>query len=250
MPNNYLNNLGFEIPKNKIIIVPHSINNDGWYKEVIKPLKGENKRDWFNSHFYYCLPLIIGNQYGFVINSLRDFEVSWSGNDSEVVINFLNNENEEKQIIKGGFGKGIITIQNMFALKTPIGINIMTIQPPNFFIPGCSAMTGVIETDQIKRDFTFNLKVTIPNIKITIKKGDPIGAFIPIPRYFIEKFEIGLVTDFFDKDLHINETIEMNKLSEERSGIDKKKPHQSGRRYFKGKNTDETLYPDHQKKIL
>ena len=139
------------------------------------------------------MPLTVGNQYGFVINSLRDFEVSWDGTDSDAIINFLNNDNQEKQIIKNGFGKGIVTIQNLFALKTPIGINIMTIQPPNLFIPGCSAMTGVIETDQIRRDFTFNFKITIPNQKITIKKGDPVGAFIPIPRYFVEKFEIGLV---------------------------------------------------------
>jgi len=250
MSGNYLNNPGFEIPENKIIVVPHSLDSDGWYKEIIKPLRGEKKRDWFNSHFYYCLPLTIGNQYGFVINSLRDFEAYWDGTDSDAVINFLNNENEEKQVIKNGFGKGIITIQNLFGLKTPIGINIMTIQPPNFFIPGCSAMTGVVETDQIRRDFTFNLKITVPNQKITIKKGDAIGAFIPVPRYFVEKFEIGLLTDLFDKDLHVNEILEMNKLSEERLGVDKFKPHQSGRRYFNGIHTDKTKYPDHQKRIL
>jgi len=250
MSDNYLNNSGFEIPENKIIIVPQSLDDDGWYKEIIKPLKGESKRDWFNSHFYYCLPLSIGNQYGFIINSLRDFDVIWDGTDSNAEIIFLNNENEEKQIIKGGFGKGIITIQNRFSLKTSIGINLMTIQPPNLFIPGCVAMTGVVETDQIRRDFTFNLKVTVPNIKIRIKKGDAIGAFIPIPRYFVEKFEIGLVTDFFDKDLHLNEILEMNNLSEERGGVDKSKPHQSGRRYFNGIHTDSNKYPDHQKRVL
>ncbi len=246
----YINDSGYPIPENKIIVVPHSLDNDGWYKEIIKPLKGENKREWFNSHFYYCLPLVIGNQYGFVINSLRDFEVFWNGTDNEAVITFLNNDNQEKQIIKNGFGKGIVTVQNLFSLKTPVGINIMTIQPPNLFIPGCSALTGVIETDQIRRDFTFNFKVTVPNQKITIKKGDAIGAFIPIPRYFVERFEIGLVTDFFDKDLHVNEVLEMNRLSDERLGIDKTKPHFSGRRYFSGTHTDETKYPDHQKKVL
>ena len=246
----YLNDSGYEVPDNKIIVVPQSLNDDGWYKEIIKPLKGETKRDWFNSHFYYCLPLSIGNQYGFVINSLRDFDVVWDGTGSDAEIIFLNNENEEKQIIKTGFGKGIITIQNRFSLKTPIGINLMTIQPPNLFIPGCAAMTGVIETDQIRRDFTFNLKVTVPNIKITIKKGDPVGAFIPIPRYFVDNFEVELVGDLFDEQLHINEIEEMNILSIERIGKDKEKPHQSGRRYFNGIHTDSNKYPDHQKRIL
>jgi hypothetical protein len=110
-------------------------------------------------------------------------------------------------------------------------------------------MTGVIETDQIRRDFTFNLKVTVPNIKITIKKGDPVGAFIPIPRYFVDNFEVGLVGDLFDEQLHINEIEEMNILSIERMGKDKEKPHQSGRRYFNGIHTDSNKYPDHQKRV-
>lgn len=84
----YLNDSGYEVPDNKIIVVPQSLNDDGWYKEIIKPLKGENKRDWFNSHFYYCLPLSIGNQYGFVINSLRDFDLVWDGTDSDAEIIF------------------------------------------------------------------------------------------------------------------------------------------------------------------
>jgi hypothetical protein len=246
----YLNDSGHEVPENIIVVVPQSLDNDGWYKEIIKPLNGESKRDWFNSHFYYCLPLNIGNQYGFVINSLRDFSVIWDGTDSDAQISFLNNENEEKQIIKNGFGKGIITIQNRFSLKTPIGINLMTIQPPNLFIPGCAAMTGVVETDQIRRDFTFNLKITIPNTEIMIKKGDPVGAFIPIPRYFVDGFNLELVSDIFNKQLHINEISEMNNLSVERTGIDKERPHQSGRRYFNGIHTDDTKYADHQKRIL
>jgi hypothetical protein len=49
----YLNEPGFEVPDNTILVVPTSENNDGFYKEVIMPLKGEVKRDWFHSHFYY-----------------------------------------------------------------------------------------------------------------------------------------------------------------------------------------------------
>lgn len=245
----YLNDPGYEVPENTILIVPHAIDHDGFYSEVLKPLKGKPKRDWFNSHFYYCLPLTIANQYGFVVESLRDFEVIWDGTEANPEITFLNNDNNNKQVIKTGFGSGIVTVQNMFSIKTPIGVNVMTIQPPNMYIPGCVSMAGVIETDQIKRDFTFNIKVTVPNFKITIKKGDPLGAFIPIQRYFVDKFDAKLITDVFDRELHVNEVEESTKLGKERLKEDQEKPHAAGRRYFNGINFDGTKYPDHQKRV-
>lgn len=249
----YLNDPGFEVPDNKIIVVPFSKSNDGWYKEIIKPLKGEVQREWFNSHFYYCLPLNIGNQYGFVINSLRDFEVTWDGsydNSNDLIINFLNDDNAEKQHIKGGFSNGVLTIQNYFSLRTPIGVNLMTIQPPNMFLPGAVAMTGVIETDQLRRDFTYNIKLTIPNHKITVKKGDPLGAFIPIPRYYVEAFDIDLVSDVFDEAVHTNELADTTELSRQRGAEDLSKPRQSGRRYFNGLHANGQPYEDHQKRLL
>lgn len=125
----------------------------------------------------------------------------------------------------------------------------MTIHPPNIFVPGIAALTGVVETDQIKRDFTFNFKVTVPNYEIKIRKGDAVGAFIPVPRYFVDKFELEYVEDMFEKELWYNELEEGIALSEERNGLDKNKPHESGRRYFNGTHSNNISYQDHQKKI-
>lgn len=246
----YLNDPLYEVPKNTIIVVPHVTDNDGFYTEIIEPLKGNPKRDWFNPHFYYCLPLTIGNQYGFIIKSLIDFDVIWDGTENNPNISFIDNSNSNKQIIQTGFGSGIVTIQNRFALKTSPGINLMTIQPPNMFIPGCVSMMGVIETDNIRRDFTFNLKVTVPNLKISVRKGDPLGAFLPIPRNFVENFNLGLIQDIFPAIVHENEVEESNRLSLERNTTDKDKTHQSGRRYFNGTHSDESKYTNHQKKLI
>jgi hypothetical protein len=125
----------------------------------------------------------------------------------------------------------------------------MTIQPPNMFLPGCVALTGVIECDNIRRDFTFNFKVTTPDTKIVISKGDPLGAFIPIPRYFVDKFDIEDATNYFSDEMILNEIEESNKLSVERTTVDLKRTHASGRRYFNGENTDGSRYPDHQKRV-
>lgn len=245
----YINDSGYEVPDNLILVVPHSHDNDGFWEEVIVPLKGKTKRDWFNTHFYFCLPLVIGNQYGFGIQSLRDFTLYWEGGDNEVKIDYLNSDNKEKQFITNGFRNGVVTIQNSFALKTPPGINIMTIQPPNSFIQGCAAMTGVIETDNIRRDFTFNLKITVPNIEITVKKGDLVGAFIPIPRYFVDNFEVKFVEDVFSHDIRVRESDDANALGKERAEIDAKNKNGIGRRYFNGENPDDTKYKNHQKRI-
>lgn len=245
----YINDLGHEVPKNKILVIPHGEKINTYFDEVISPLKGMPKREWFSPHAYYCLPLTVGNQYGFLIKSMRDFDIVWDGSENDAKITFLNNDNEEKQVIKAGFGSGIITIQNRFALKTPPGINLMTIQPPNFFIPGCFALTGVIECDNIRRDFTFNFKVTIPNINISVRKGDPVGAFIPIPRYFVDNFSIENVYDYFEEEIVNKDIRESGALSQERITVDLEKAHQSGRRYFNGVHTDESKYQDHQKRV-
>jgi hypothetical protein len=250
MDGSYINDSGLEVPENTILAVPTQYGNEE-YKNIIQPLKGNPKRDWFTSHFYYCLPLIIGNQYGFGIKSLIDFDAIWHGEEDpeSTIINILNKENDEKQFIGSKFGSGIITIQNTFHLKTPPGINLMTIQPPNYFIPGISAMTGVVETDNIRRDFTFNLKITTPNMKISVRQGDLIGAFIPIQRGFVDNFTVTSVFDFFNKEVYNNEIEESVRLSVERTTIDLEKPHLSGRRYFSGTHTNDTKYLDHQKRL-
>jgi hypothetical protein len=216
---------------------------------MLLPLKGESKRDWFTAHFYYCLPLTIGNQYGIAVKSGYSFDAYWPGGEAAAVLTFDKTDDVPHQSVSTHFYNGIITFQNFFALKTPPGINLMTIQPPNMFIPGCVAMTGVVETDQIRRDFTFNLKITVPNYKIRVNKGDIVGAFIPIPRYFVDKFELALVSELFDKEVHLNEVQESRTLGEERGTVDKEKNHMAGRRYFKGMHSDNTRYADHQKTI-
>ena len=90
MAGQYINDKGNEVPENTIVVIPHALDSDGSYKEVLLDLKGNPKREWFNSHFYYCLPLTIGNQYGYVIKSIRDFTAIWDGTNNNAQINFIN----------------------------------------------------------------------------------------------------------------------------------------------------------------
>jgi hypothetical protein len=244
-----MNDPGYELPSKKILVVPHGIREETYFDEIIVPLKNMPKRDWFSPHAYYCLPLTVANQHGFLVKSVRDFDIIWNGSDDDVTITFINEENADKQTIKTGFRSGIVTIQNRFALKTSKGISLMTMQPPNLFIPGAIAMAGVIECDNIRRDFTFNLKVTVPNLLIKVRKGDPLASFMPIQRHFIDDFEIASAYDYFPDEIVNNDIYESSALSIERTTVDLTKNHQSGRRYFSGTHTDGSRYVDHQKKL-
>lgn len=253
----YLNDPGYEVPSNTILVVPENFSHDGFYKEVISPLRGEVKRDWFNNHYYHCLPLNIGSQYGFIIRAQTDFDMTWDGsfdNIDDIIFDFhdksfLDENKTQKQKIISRFGNGVVTVQNKFALKTPPGINLMTIQPPNMFLPGCVSLTAVIETDQIRRDFTFNIKITIPNFTVKVKKGDPLGAFIPIPRYFVDQFDVKLIREVFPRQLHVNEIKDANELGRQRREDDLEKPHRNGRKYYNGIHAFGDKFSDHQKKI-
>lgn len=192
------------VPKNILTVIPENnqISNQ-LIMDMVVPLKGDHKRDWFVKHAYFCLPLTIGNQYGFAIKSLKTFSVVWNGGPSnrDVVITILEeDEHRHQQTISSHFGMGTVTIQNRFTFRTPPGINLMTINPPNYWIDGIMHMTGVIETDNLRRDFTFNLKCTRPNHTVIINKGEFIGCVLPIPRYFPDSFELKAAEELFTEE--------------------------------------------------
>jgi hypothetical protein len=237
------------IPENSIVIVPQYDRYYNSVHEIIVPMKGRIKRDWFNSHAYLCLPLVIANQYGFGIRSLYDFEVEWNGGPSNTDVNIFCNEKQSEQIVSSHFGLGTITIQNRFHFRTPLGINLMTMNPPNMFIPGLYNLNGVVETDNLRRDFTFNLKIAIPNTRVKIKKGEIISCILPIQRFSVENYEIKLAKDILSTEAIEEERRVIKKFTKERSSVDKEKPHSAGRRYYDGVDPDGNKFYNHQKKI-
>lgn len=241
-----------KVPENKLVTIPENDSFNNSVELIVEPFKGNKKRDWFIKHAYFCLPLVIGNQYGFGIKSLKTFSVEWDGgeypNNTKVEI-LEEGDNPSYQSINSHFGMGTVTIQNRFTFRTPPDVNLMTINPPNYWIDGIQHMTGVIETDNLRRDFTFNLKVTRKNEKIIINKGDFIGCVLPIPRYFVDNFELVKGNDIFNNEEIKIEQQAMSDFGIERSTKDVKKPHGNGRRYFNGEDVYGCPFSDHQKKL-
>jgi len=239
--------------------VDHPHDNIKNYKidDVVESLIGQPNRDWFTWPFSFCLPLNIANQYGFVIKAAHDMSLYWTGDESKVALQatgYMDGE-YEVQTYNTNFGSGVLSIENKFLLRTPPNINLMIMPVPNHYIEGLYPLTGIVETDNLRRSFTFNLKMTTPNKKVYIKKGDWLASIIPIPRFYVEKFELKNLEDIYSEEIIKNEREDMEKLLWERFhdkdlGGDMGKANDSGRRYFKGLFPDGTSYKNHQKRIL
>lgn len=232
------------------IFTDHDYVNE-YLDDIVEPMQGNKKRDWFVQHAYFCLPLVIANQMGIGIRALHDFDVYWDGGDSSKSLEVIVHQNDDMQTqdvqtIKSHFGMGTITIQNAFHFRTPPNINLMTINPPNDFKDGVHHMSGVIETDNLARDFTFNLKITRKNEWIHFKKGEFIGCVLPIQRYLADSLQPKLASDVLSKERHLEERTVGVRYGQERREVDIHKPNRNGRRYYKGIDIDGNAYSDHQ----
>ena len=231
-----------KVPDHRILALPYDDHYAGLQDTVFLPLRGQHKRDWFSKHAYLCLPLVIGNQYGFAVKSLFHATFLWNGGPepADTTITVHNTEEADAfgglQLLASQFGLGIVTVQTAFALRTPPEVNLMTLQPPNVFIDGLQNLTGVVEADNLRRDFTFNLKITRPDHPIEIKVGDLLAAVMPIPRGFVEKFEMIDAYEAVSPDTVALEQQTARDFGREREEVDAKNKRGVGRRYFKGED--------------
>jgi hypothetical protein len=231
-----------KVPDDRILALPYNDHYAGLQDAVFLPLRGQHKRDWFSKHAYLCLPLVIGNQYGFAVKSLFQATFLWNGGPepADTTITVHNTEEADTfgglQLLASQFGLGIVTVQTAFALRTPPEVNLMTLQPPNAFIDGLQNLTGVVEADNLRRDFTFNLKITRPDHPIEIKVGDLLAAVLPIPRGFVEKFEMIDAYEAVSPDTVALEQQTARDFGREREEVDAKNKRGVGRRYFKGED--------------
>lgn len=246
-----INEPGREIPEKTVLVVPNRGLTNAEVAELIVPLTDLKKRDWFNPHFYYCLPLVVANRYGFIVKAQQDFTVYWTGESGAdaltVETSTVSSGARPIQLINSHFGEGTVTIQNFWHFRTAPGVNLMTITPPNIPQHGFMHMAGVIETDNLRRDFTFNLKVTQPNTHFTIKAGEPIGAFIPLPRWYSDQFSLAYADELFTPEELELEHLTGDEFGRQRSGPDMEKPRQAGRKYFNGEDAWGNPFTDHQR---
>ncbi len=246
------------VPEKTIAYIPVIKNNadlpfDMDISTFLKPLNKDHKRDWFTPHFYKCLPLSIANMQGLVFSSPFSFEIFWTGENTTNSISFnvykdteiKNFEKMNHVTISSDFGNGIFTMGFPLILKTPPNVNLMTIAPPNYPLPGISPMSGVIEADNLSFTFTLNFKIDLPNTLIKIEKNYPLMGIIPIPRYYCDSFELINAYDILNKD----DIEEERQISQEQT-LSRVKQNTYGEkvdgRYYKGIDIRNNKFKNHQ----
>jgi hypothetical protein len=238
-----------DVPENTLVVITEDFAKGFSVDRVPLILSpSPKKRDWFTPHFYRCLPLVTGNSYGFIIKSEYSFSVEWNGgpNESDVVVTPTSEHRDKYPIIETKFGHGTFTLGIPFSLRTPPGINLMTINPPNIPIPNVSVMTGVIETDNLRRNFGVSIKLQMPNISVHFPAGIPLAALLPIPRYVGDAYKIAIAEEIFSDEIIKEERESCKAEIEARVTVDPSLPNRVNRRYFKGVDFYGNEFPDHQ----
>jgi hypothetical protein len=247
---------GLVVPDNTIAVFPITPAEglepfDMNFSEFLNPLNKTHKRYWFTPHFYHCLPLSIGNMQGFVFSVPFGFDAKWNGGNrpQDMHIQYHNDYNKYRGTnavsISSEFGNGILTFHAPVALKTPPGVNLMTIAPPNFPLGGMSPMTGVVESDNLRFTFTFNIKMDIPNLNIRVPANTELVGILPIPRYFCDSFTAVNASEIFDqsvideeKKVMLEHSAARDSSNETNGGLDKL--------YYKGTDVRGNKFKDHQ----
>lgn len=242
-----------EVPENTLITICDDPYFEGMEGEIVEDCRKNKKREWFVPHAYFCLPITMGNQHGFIIKAAFSFDVYWNGgnslNDLQVIIDDEEYSNTGKQVISSHFGMGVVTVQNRFSFRTPEGVNLLLTPPPNYFIDGITSMTAVLETDNLRRDFTFNLKVTRPDVWLHVEKGQPIASLLPYPRRYFDNFSLKRGEEIIDPEIIKEERKTCEYFGIERREYDSKAAGTNGFRYMDGEDVYGYKFKDHQKKV-
>jgi hypothetical protein len=226
---------------------PNSIKNI-----IVKPPKS---RGWFAKKFYNCPPLIMANQYGFQLQSPIGYNVIWNGGNApeDMTITPLYTEGYNEHEVKypvfySNFGYGILTVNMPVVLRTPPGVNLIATNPINYITNGYTVLSGVVETDNLRNVFTYNIKINSINKVVFFPANYPISSLIPIPRYFADDFKLVMAENVFDEETIIEE-LQYNWDHAQSRKLMKPNPElaKQDRDYLNGRDVYGNKYPDHQR---
>jgi hypothetical protein len=165
--------------------------------DVGSPIKtdlapGGSTREWMDAtprrFAYRCLPMVIANQWGRLIETRPRVEAIWDGSHqpSGLIVTSVNGE--PSPAASSHFGSGVLTFHIRFLFRTPPGYNLHIRGPANCPKDHIFALGGVIESDRAESTFTMNWKMTRPNHRVVFEAGEPIAMISPVRRGELERF--------------------------------------------------------------
>lgn len=149
-------------------------------------------REWMNhtgdSFAKRCLPMLIANQYGWLVLNNFSFVVTWTGGDGTDAVHVEYGRGTALPMACSHFGYGIVTFCIPYLFRTPPGWDLHVRGPVNYPKDGVYALEGIVETDWASAPFTMNWKITRPGA-VHFGLREPICMVNPQPRGVIEAFE-------------------------------------------------------------
>lgn len=213
-------------------------------------------REWIDrttaSFARRCLPLLIANQSGWVVESRHRVTAMWHGGEDPGSLRVSHHGGVRPHPAESHFGYGILTWTLPYLFRTPPGYNLLVRGPANWPKDGASPLEGVVETDWAVATFTVNWKLTRPGLPVTFEPGEPICMLVPQRRGEIEAFTPSLRD--VDRE-SLRRQVEYWSRSRADFLASMREPGwQSGSRawqkhYFQGKSPDGDVFADHQRKL-
>jgi hypothetical protein len=220
-------------------------------------------RDWINSMeerwANRCLPLLMANEAGWVLENPVAFEATWGGLPStrSLTITFDRDDIVPPRMVESHFGYGIVTWSVPFLFRTPPGYNLLVRGPANHPKDGICALEGLVETDWAVQTFTMNWKITRPNHTVRFEEGEPFCMILPQRRGELEQFRPVFREFSSDPETHaaaeawvkLRDDTRIKKFLSEYSGEYKEFVTAWEQHYFRGTAPDGTKAPDHQTRL-
>lgn len=146
--------------------------------------------EFASRHPYRCLPMTIGNTWGWEILSPAKFAISWNGGptNDDLTFEVLDDFPWLSHFAQSNFSRGIATFHTGYLFRTEPGWDLMTSGPINSPKDGIDALAGVIETDWLPYPFTMNWHFTRPGT-VVFEKGEPFCLVYPVPHGALEEVE-------------------------------------------------------------
>ncbi len=149
---------------------------------------------------YRCLPMVIANQWGWMVVTRQRVEAIWDGMHGlgGLVVSCAG---EGAPAASSHFGSGILTFHIGYLFRTPAGYDLHVRGPANWPRDGIYPLEGIVESDWAEATFTMNWKMTRPNHKVVFEAGEPIAMISPVRRGELGLFAPEIIPLHHDPDL-------------------------------------------------
>jgi hypothetical protein len=157
---------------------------------VVRP--ATSRRAWMDEtsgrYAYRCLPLTMGNQFGWEVLSPCSFEALWLGRKEQDSIRIVR-LGGAGELPASHFGHGILTFhpRHLFRTEAPYGMYVTG--PTNLPKHGIAPLAGYVETDWLPFTFTMNWVFTQPGVPVRFEEGEPFCHFFPVSAAVLESVE-------------------------------------------------------------